>query len=207
MNAILLVHPVPKNIKKIHPFQPDDLVVAVDSALVEAMNQHLRVDVLIGDFDSLSGSDVDAFDGQVVKLDTVKDITDTEAAVKYVIDQGVEYITVLGGFGGSRVEHFIANMNLVSRYDVMMKNENTIMYKLNSGKYSIKKSDYHYLSIFALTPIEGLDLNGVKYPLDNHFLPMFDSLCISNEITSDAAKIAFDEGSLLIIESNEDKRL
>ena len=50
----------------------------------------------------------------------------------------------------------------------------------------------------------GLTLEGFKYPLSNYHLTVADSgLTVSNEISSESAKIIYDKGTLLMIMSRD----
>jgi thiamine pyrophosphokinase len=51
--------------------------------------------------------------------------------------------------------------------------------------------------------VSGLTLQGMKYPLTDAKLNVFQSLGISNEIVEDEAKITWTDGYLLVIESKD----
>ena len=50
---------------------------------------------------------------------------------------------------------------------------------------------------------KGISVSGVKYPLKDYKMDNLNELGISNEITSDKAKITVKDGTLLIIESSD----
>ena len=51
--------------------------------------------------------------------------------------------------------------------------------------------------------VEGLTLEGFKYPLKDHTLVFEQSLAISNELEAEEGIISFSEGKLLLIESRD----
>ena len=48
--------------------------------------------------------------------------------------------------------------------------------------------------------VEGVCLEGFKYPLDNYCMSRFNSLGISNEITEAEARISFSDGIMVVVE-------
>ena len=71
-------------------------VICADKGLLIARELGLRPDLLIGDYDSMA----EPQDQDVIKLPTVKDMTDTEAAIDLAISRGFTDLTVVGGLGG-----------------------------------------------------------------------------------------------------------
>jgi thiamine pyrophosphokinase len=49
-----------------------------------------------------------------VLLETAKDETDTEAALRLVVDRGADEITVYGALGGPRIDHLVGNLLLLT---------------------------------------------------------------------------------------------
>lgn len=49
--------------------------------------------------------------------------------------------------------------------------------------------------------VEGVCLEGFKYPLDNYCMSKFNSLGISNEITEAEARISFSDGIMVVVEA------
>ncbi|WP_337444049.1 hypothetical protein [Bacillus coahuilensis] len=49
--------------------------------------------------------------------------------------------------------------------------------------------------------VKDLTLQGFKYPLENHFLRLGSSLCISNELIESHGSFSFTEGILMMIRS------
>ena len=72
-----------------------DLVIACDRGLSHAEKLGVRPDLVIGDFDSYPGTEGEVSpDGEtvqgipVIRLNPVKDDTDTMSAVRYALEQG-----------------------------------------------------------------------------------------------------------------------
>ena len=113
-----------------------------------------------------------------------------------------EMIEIYGGVGG-RIDHLLANMNLLKRFDLTFKDNQHYIYTLRKGKHKIE--NYHrYISFFALEDVYNLSLKGFKYELNNYYLSTSDSLCVSNE---GSGELEFSKGKLLVISSDDPWRL
>ena len=88
----------------------DDFVIAADAGF-QVLEQHgINMDLVIGDFDSLSFVPKHP---EVIPLKKEKDDTDMRAAVLEGMKAGYETFHIYGGTGG-RIEHTIANMQLLA---------------------------------------------------------------------------------------------
>src|SRR4051812_18336087 len=88
------------------------VVIAADSGVDHALAAGLRVDVAIGDFDSVSMEGLDAVvaaGARVERHPAAKDHTDLELALDEALATGAADIIVLGGDGGRR-DHLFANV-------------------------------------------------------------------------------------------------
>ena len=74
------------------------------------------------------------------------------------------------------------------------------------AEYQILKEKAYgkYVSLIPFTPkVSKVTLEGFQYPLQDAEMTMGNSLGVSNEIVGEKAKILFEEGYLLVIESND----
>lgn len=179
-------------------------VVGIDKGALYALECGIKLDLALGDFDSI---DEDQFDlikdrTSIKKLNPIKDDTDTFDAVKMLNDYSK--ITILGGIQGKRIEHFMANINMLkldSRIEII---DNYSHIFIKNESFILKKDQYKYVSFFAVEDVFGLDLIGFKYNLSNQILSSIDSFCISNELTSSTGFVNFRKGKLLVIKSMAD---
>ena len=193
-------------------------VIAVDKGLMSAYEVALPVDVIVGDFDSVDQSILQAYkNGQVTKIPEVltlqpeKDMTDTEVALEEAIRRfGNEVEVVILGATGTRLDHTFANINLLmiplcNEVKTCILDRNNKIY-LENKSFSITK-DKSFGNYFSLLPfteeVSGLTLTGFKYPLLKHILTKGNSLGISNEVVKGQASVTFDTGILLVIESKD----
>lgn len=177
-----------------------DYIIAADKGYKALKEANVKIDIAIGDFDSLGYVPDDV---KVIKLKSEKDDTDTMSAVRYAIDNGAKIITLIGGIGG-RLDHTIANLQtlgfIVSNgvFGKLIHEDNEII-GLLPGEYKLKKRNGYSMSLFSMSDeVTGLCEKGVKYPLDNAVLTNTFPLGVSNEITDDCAVFSFESGILFV---------
>lgn len=182
--------------------EADEMIVGIDSGLEYLVDAEISIDIAIGDFDSLDPrlkEEVLRLSDQTITLPAEKSMTDLAFAFDYVHNHcDYEHIEVLGGIGG-RVDHFVANMNLLKRYECSFRDNRHHITVLKKGTHEI--DNFHrFVSFFALEDCYGLSLKGFKYPLNDYYLNTSDSLCVSNE---GSGTVSFEKGRLMVIMSND----
>lgn len=193
------------------------LLIAVDGGLRAADRMSLVPHVIIGDFDTVQSDLLKKYETnpqvKILQLNPEKDDTDTEAAVRYAMEQEITEIDLLGGTG-NRFDHTYANMFLLKMaYEqgvrITMYTGLSKIY-LICGEKIYKKDQFFgkYISFLQFDgPALGVTLEGFKYPLKEFD---FDTrktyrLGVSNESLGEDAKVTIREGYLLVVESLEDK--
>lgn len=193
--------------------QDDDTVIGADSGALFVFKHNLRLDVAIGDFDSVTKDQAEQirhYAKQFISCDPVmKDMTDTEMALDYAMKLKPEEI-ILCGVLGTRIDHSLANIYLLKEPAaegiacsiVDAHNRLTIVTADQAGHYF--KADYTYISLLPITDkVTGVNLEGFKYPLNDATLVMGSSLGISNELSTEKGKVTVASGILLVIESKD----
>ncbi|MDD3113092.1 MAG: thiamine diphosphokinase [Candidatus Izemoplasmatales bacterium] len=190
------------HIDKIYFEEADEFIVGVDSGLKLLLEKGMAIDLAIGDFDSIDPSWISELKQkhiEIIRLEPQKNMTDLAFAVDYLYNH-MEYsrIEIYGGIGG-RVDHFLANLNLLKRYELSFRDDNHWIFVLKKGKHPIQHF-HRYISFFALEDCYNLSLQGFKYELNNYFLGISDSLCVSNE---GSGTVDFSKGRLLVVTSDD----
>ena len=178
----------------------DKFVVGIDKGAYLAYQVGIKLDYAVGDFDSITVDELHVLEEvtKVVKLDPVKDETDTYYALNMF--KGFDNLYLLGGISGSRIDHFVANLKLFYDFKhLIMIDNDTVIYEVNS-ETEIHKDEYKYVSLFALEDVFDLTLTGFKYNLNNHFLSVRSGLGVSNEVLS-LGKITYSKGRILLIKT------
>jgi thiamine pyrophosphokinase len=178
-----------------------DFIVGIDRGALICAQKGLMMDLAVGDFDSVTKEELKLIRlhcNEVVMLNAIKDVTDSQAALAYVDDY--DEVILCGGLGG-RIDHQLINIGLVKKdIRISLWDENHLIFAVD-GEKTIKKAGYRYLSLFACKP-SVVDLIKVKYPLSNQSIDESDLYLISNEIIDEEAFIRV-KGKVLIIQSND----
>lgn len=186
------------------------LVVGVDGGAYHARQMGIKVDVLMGDLDSISEEDynyyVDA-GTKIIKYPEAKDETDTELAVEYAIDKGCTYIYIIGGFG-SRIDHSLANIFLLKKMvergvEGYVVNENNEITLINKNCKLLKEENTKVTLLPLTEKVEGITTKGLLYPLENATLEIGPSRGLSNEFIENIAEVSIKKGLLLVIKARD----
>ncbi len=183
-------------------------IIAADHGLTAADRLNLRLDFIVGDFDSVPEEILTKYREKSTPIETFpteKDKTDTELALMHnpsVID--------IVGATGTRLDHVLANLHLLLlplQLDIsacILDSKNRIYLKKHSFSISEYAQHGDYVSLLPFTEkVSGLTLNGFKYPLDHVTLVAGSSLGISNVIKDETAEVVFTDGILLVIEARD----
>lgn len=198
-----------------------DAVICADRGLQVAEALDLLGDVpvyLIGDYDSgtpPTEAEQAAASGLVV-LPTVKDMTDSEAAIDLAVSRGYDVIHVLGGLGG-RFDHSMGNLGMLAKYvedprvkELWFEDGQNRVFMKTPGTFRVPargpENRFDYFGLIAYSgAVEGLTITGAKYPLSGHTLTPDTTLGVSNEVAKDAAyaEVSHTKGHLLVIFSKD----
>jgi len=185
----------------------EDLSIAADSGYLNARALGARVDVLVGDLDSLGSAGVPS-GIELIKLECEKDFTDTQAAVEIAIERGADDIVIVGGIG-SRLDHTLSTVCILAYmkkrgiYCVITNGQNRVRY-LENDSLLLARSNFKYLSLIALDKVcRGVSVEGCKYPLKNAKIMRENQFAVSNEIDGNAALVSVRRGAMLVIESRD----
>ncbi len=182
--------------------RPDDLVIAADGGWRVCQALGITPDLLLGDFDSLG--EVPEF-GHILRLPVEKDDTDMLRAVKEGLERGETAFHLLGGMGGRRSDHTVANMQTLAY--LALHGARGWLYG-DGERYTaicgpdtleLKARESGILSVFCLgADAAGVAIRGAQYELDGAALTAFFPLGVSNHFVGRAVRISVDSGCLLI---------
>lgn len=179
-----------------------DLVVACDGGLAACRKRGIRVDLVIGDFDSLGYvPDVE----NCVRLPVEKDVTDMYAGVSEGIRRGFRHFALYGGTGG-RFSHTVANVQMMR--GLAKQGMTAVLYGVDSriqvicdGRISFPSGGDYAVSIFAIGGrAEGVTISGMKYEVSDVALEPDFPLGVSNSLVGKEAFAEVKDGCLLIVE-------
>ncbi len=179
-------------------------IIAADSGAEFFKENGILPDVLLGDFDSIKEETLSYFEKkiEVIRYDTVKDFTDTEAALEEALKDNPDEIVLLG-CTGNRLDHFIGNLSLLEKAmrngikAYIMDDHNKIFMMDESGTIENDFGDYISFQAFR-GPVRGFGVEGAKYPLRDYELVLGDSMNVSNEFMKKDITVTFSEGIMMV---------
>ena len=193
------------------------LVVAADGGARLAEPLGVRIDRWVGDGDSIGADGLAALKAAGVPVEQArpdKDESDTELAVRAALRDGAEGVVIVGGLGGRRIDHALANIGLLAmpelagRDAVILDGRSrlTLIQAPPPGGGSVdRRLPGRVGDLVSLLPVgdgvEGVTTRGLAYPLVDEPLPIGAARGLSNVRLDADAGVLIKAGSLLVVES------
>ena len=203
------------------PQAPEDgagspLVVAADGGALKAISVGLRPDLVVGDGDSLAPERIAELqrDGvEVIVHPADKDESDTELAIRAALARGATSIVILGAFGGSRLEHSVANLLLLTLpeladFDVSLVDGPStarVIGVAGVGHALITGQVGDYVSLLPLEErVDGVTTEGLRFVLTDATLLQGPARGLSNELARVRGVVRTRSGRLAVIHTQKD---
>ena len=192
-----------------------DYVVAADGGARLAPQLGLAIDEWVGDGDSVDEAELQRLRQAGVPVSLAsgdKDETDTELGLLAAVAAGATRITILGAFGGARIDHALANIHLLAHeaargVAVEILDPVARMRLLDAGMEGGRPAEMDLagrigdiVSLIPLTDARGVTTTDLRYPLVDEPLPVGPARGLSNVRESPRARVSLREGRLLVIE-------
>ena len=192
-------------------------VVAADGGLARARILGLRPDVLVGDLDSLAPDLVAAAEADglpVLRARADKDESDAELALLEALARGATRITVLGAFGGPRLDHALANLWLLAHpalasATIVLIDAGSRVFLVGApgrgGEPVTRALPGTIGATITLLPfggdVAGITTRGLAYPLRDEPLTTGPARGLSNVREAGDASVMVRSGRLLVVET------
>lgn len=192
-----------------------DTVVAADGGARHASALGLAVDHWVGDGDSIEPARLGALRASGATIDRLpeaKDETDTEVALERAVAAGADAVVVLGGLGGARVDHALANVELLAH--PALQGRRAWLFDERCARLSLLDASAGVTSrrlegrigdVISLLPLgdvaAGVTTAGLRYPLAGEALFLGGTRGVSNVRVHPEATVTLEGGRLLLIET------
>lgn len=196
-------------------------VVAADGGFEVLQNENIVPDEWVGDMDSISPGclkmldsvcfskrdemHIDDYRGiKITHVSPIKDYTDMEMGLEKIFEAGCDTAIIFGGIGGERIEHSLANIQLIYKYALMGKKviivaDNRQMFAIHNNTMTFSVNERGYISVFSLSEIaRNVCIKGLKYEFEGN-LTNHNAIGVSNEFCGKESSISVEEGTLLIV--------
>ncbi len=194
-----------------------ETVLAADGGLLRAWKLGLAPALLVGDLDSLEPADVAAAADtgiEIVRAEVDKDESDAELAALEAVRRGATRLTVLGAFGGPRLDHALANVWLLAHpglagVDVVLLDARwrvSLVTAPGADGGPVRRSlPGRVGGLVSLFPhggdVEGITTDGLRYPLRDEPLRVGPARGLSNVRDAPDASVTVRAGRLLVVET------
>ncbi|MBP3633947.1 MAG: thiamine diphosphokinase [Oscillospiraceae bacterium] len=180
--------------------QQGDLVIAADGGYEKLQRAGICPNLVIGDFDSLGAAPKEK---QVITLPTVKDVTDTWAAIEHARKLGYGRFHLYGCTGG-RFDHTLANIQTAAALaeqgmECLIFDKTQIITALSGGTMEFEQSCEGFVSVFSYTEESRVTLQGLRYELEDTILTNRFPLGVSNEFTGRRAVVTVYDGIAVLV--------
>lgn len=179
----------------------DTYVICADKGAETAVKYGIIPDILLGDFDSIDPDIFRNIDVDVMEYPEDKDFTDTELAISHAMEKGFEEIIVANATG-DRIDHVFSTFMLLYKYKstkITIVGNNFEAFIID-GDYKLYDMKGRTLSIIPVEKeLEGVYLEGFKFPLNNRTVNLGDSICVSNIVEEVEASINIKNGTAIVI--------
>lgn len=186
-----------------------DRIICADGGTRHAYNMQLTPSVIIGDMDSSAGEYIEHYRKkgvEVIQYPTDKDKTDTHICIEYALAFSTEIILL--GATGSRIDHMLANISLLTlgfEKGVpisIIDNKNHIRLIKDSIRLAGKKGEYFSLIPFT-ERVTGICTKGAQYELQDAVMEHGNPYGVSNVFEKAEVEISIKEGYLLVIKAED----
>lgn len=181
-----------------HLREQADLFIATDGAAATLLHPDILPDIILGDFDSLDAASRGRIPADRLFYAPDQEASDLEKAIEYALGRGATCLTLTGVTGG-RPDHTLVAFSLLLKYhgrlDIRIVEEKAeIRAVTGSAEWHGRPGDT--LSLIAFEAVEGVSLEGVRWPLCDETLTP-GSRGVSNVLTADTARLRVRSGVLL----------
>ena len=182
-------------------------VVVLDGAIHRVRELGLKMDLLLGDFDSHNHEGEQLYQSNIEVIHTPdQNKTDLQKAIELLIERKYTAVNIVWATG-RRADHNLTNVTDLVRYkqhiNLVMLDDHSRIFPL---KTSFKKW-YTRGSVLSLMPVgevHGIITTGLKYNLNNESLKIGYRSGSSNEAMHDGfVTIDYSEGDLLLMECTD----
>ena len=171
-------------------------------------------EMIIGDLDSIEKKVLEYYKSKNVlikKFPKDKDFTDFELILKEInkISENknfVEKIFVVGGLG-KRIDMTLSNLFIMEKYkNLVFLQENEEIFYAEKSFVLKNKKECEFSIIPISEKVEKLTLKGFKFETDKIDVKRENSRLVSNVILENEASVEFENGKLIIILKNNNKK-
>ena len=186
--------------------KPNDYIICADGGTRHALALGLTPHLVIGDMDSINKDEWQSLETSGVSVELFpqdKNETDLELAIRRALELDAEEIIIIGALGG-RLDQTIGNIALLttplhgSSHIRIDDGVEELFFCRDQAQVRGRNRDIVSLIPWG-NPVDGVQTQGLKWPLQSETLFPDQTRGISNEMTGNVASVKVESGLLLIV--------
>ncbi len=177
-------------------------LICADGGANKARMLNLNPDIIIGDFDSITGETMEYYldKSEIIRV-TSQYNTDVEKALKWAIKNKFTEAVLIGATG-DRLDHTFCNLGIVIKFFDKIKinliAELSILIPY-TGNTEIVTIPGETISLYGINQKTKIKTKGLKYSLDNEALPFGVRESTSNVAEGESVKLKIKGGIIFVI--------
>lgn len=189
--------------------QQMDFIICADGGTRHAYHMNIIPNIIIGDMDSSKDEYIEYYSNKKVpfiRYSSDKNKTDTHICLEYAMEKYDEIN--LFGATGSRLDHTLGNVSILKLaadkgISASIVDENNEIYVVKDGiRLEGKKGEL--LSLVPLSSkVEGINLKGALYPLQNAVMEIGNPYGVSNKFEESVVVLTITSGYMIVIKSKD----
>jgi len=177
------------------------VLVGADAGAVLLRQAGLRVDFVVGDFDSVPEDLLNSLPAESVVHDPGQDDTDLEKALRFAVSRWHHPDIVVLGTTGDRLDHVLGNICGAVRYadraSIRFVEDHSVTY-FAYCKLSFAAPIGATVSLLPLGEVHGVRTEGLRWALNMETLSI-GTRGVSNEVVSSPVVVEWHDGHLVVI--------
>lgn len=184
-----------------------DLVIAADGGYRYLMENGIKANLLMGDFDSLEYVPDNI---KILRFPSEKDDTDMGLSIQEGITRGYKKFMLYAG-SGSRPDHFYANCQLMAKYallgyEISLFAPDFTLYALSNSEILLSREAGTVFSVFSVTDEAVCKcIKNAKYEVSDYVMKNTVPLGVSNEFIGNDVFIKAGNGAMIVFVYNDNK--
>lgn len=183
-------------------------VVVLDGAITRVLELGIKIDVLLGDFDSNNHALEQIQLQQKIEIIHTPDQnkTDLQKGIEFLIARGFDAVNIIWATG-RRADHNLSNITDIVRYksqiNIVLHDDYSKLFQLPK-RYQKWYTKGTALSLMPVGVVQGVTTQGLSYNLQNDVLTLGYRTSSSNSAAQDGmVVIEHQEGDLLLMECHD----
>ncbi len=181
-------------------FNTFSLRIATDGAYNYLKNSDIKIDIVIGDMDSVT-QNAEKENPTFIRI-ADQNTTDFEKALQYLIENSYKEVAIFGA-NGKHSDHFLGNLSAAIQYKDNLKitffDKHFRYFFLTKNQANIfDEVQGKIISLFPFHEAENITTKGLEFALQHEDLHIQKRIGIRNKAIQNQIEITFTAGNLLI---------